>query len=113
MGSDQKHSTIHPILHLLNNCAEDNNTVPKKFTLSVFCDLSKAFDVISHKILIKKLNYYGIRGIANEWFADYLTNRVQYVDIEGTSSTFQPIQCGIPLWIYIGSIIASYICKRY
>ena len=70
-----KHSTVHPIIHLLNECVEANNHTPKECTLSIFCDLSKAFDVIIHDILIKKLNYYGLRGIANTWSVSYLSDR--------------------------------------
>ena len=51
-GFRQKHSTIHPILHLLNQCAESNNSTPSKLTLATFCDLSKAFDTISTDILL-------------------------------------------------------------
>ena len=47
-GFRSKHSTIHPILHLLNHCAEANNKPKSEYTLAVFCDLSKAFDVIDH-----------------------------------------------------------------
>ena len=43
-------------------------------TLIILCDLSKACDVIDHRIL-QKLHTYGIRGIANKWFESYLSGR--------------------------------------
>ena len=54
------------------------------FTLAILCDLSKTFDVISHEILLKKLEYYGLRGMSNVWFGNYLSNRKQFVDYENT-----------------------------
>ena len=80
-----KHSTIHPILHLLKDTADANDKTTKDVTLAVFLDLSKAFDTINHNVLLYKLNHYGIRGISNKWFASYLSNRKQYIEINKTN----------------------------
>ena len=45
-----KHSTIHPLIQLLNYCAKSNNKQRPEITLVIFYDLSKAFDLISHEI---------------------------------------------------------------
>jgi len=45
----------------------------------IFFYLSKAYDVLDHKILLFKLDAYGIRGLVNQWFKSYLCNRKQYV----------------------------------
>jgi len=58
----EKHSTIHPIIHSLSHYPLANN-IPKQVTLSIFCDLLKAYDIIETDTLLSKLNYYGIRGI--------------------------------------------------
>jgi hypothetical protein len=50
----------------------------------VVFDLSKAYDVINHDILLDKLNAYGIRGEANLWFKLYLLNSLQFVEIKET-----------------------------
>ena len=47
----------------------------------VFADSQKAFDTVDHQILLAKLNHCGIRGVSNDWFKSYLSNRNQYVSM--------------------------------
>ena len=56
--------------------------------LGIFIDLSKAFDTIDHKMLLTKLERYGIRGIANELIKSYLTDRSQYTEVLGEKSEY-------------------------
>ena len=104
-GFRPKHSTIHPIIRLLNQCAEANNEETPEFTLAILCDLSKAFDVINHEILLQKLNRYGIRGIVNDWFRNYLSNRKQFVNFQENQSTLLNIICGVPQGSILGPLL--------
>ena len=66
------------------------------FCIGLFMDLSKAFDTIDHQILLNKLEYYGVRGIALQWFCSYLHQRTQYVMVNGVKSSIQCNNCGVP-----------------
>ena len=93
-GFQQKHSTNHALLNMVQQIKE---TIDKgDIGIGVFVDFQKAFDTVNHKILLGKLEHYGIRGVANKWFASYLANRQQYVSIGGIKSEIKPIMHGVP-----------------
>ena len=93
-GFRQKHSTSHALIHLTDKIREQLDK--GNFACGIFVDFRKAFDTVGHQILIQKLNYYGIRGIANNWFCSYLQNRTQFVSINGFDSNVNAICCGVP-----------------
>ena len=67
-----------------------------QYTGAVYIDLSKAFDAISHSILINTLPEYGISGKAQDWLCDYLFSRSQQVSFQGKLSSAESIFCGVP-----------------
>ena len=76
-----------------------------ELTLAVLYDISKAFDVIDHTIILKKMEKYGIRGIANYWFRNYLSDRTQFVAINGIQSQKVPIKIGVPQGSILGPLL--------
>lgn len=76
-----------------------------QFLVGVFLDLSRAFDTLSHDILLRKLPYYGIRGKSLEWISSYLTNRKQYVSFHGHTSNVNDINTGVPQGSIIGPLL--------
>ena len=77
-----------------------------KYCTGVFVDLKKVFDTVDHNILLRKLDYYGIRGIANEWFCSYLKKRKQFVSIQNNMSSIKEILTGVPQ----GSVLGPLLC---
>ncbi len=85
-----------------------NNLQDGKQTDVIVLDFSKAFDKVSHKMLLEKLHHYGIRGKTNKWIADFLTNRTQNVVLDGESSYTGKVISGEPQGSVLGPSLFLY-----
>lgn len=102
-GFQAKKSTVHPMIHLIN---EIGNAKNKDFlTIGVFCDITKGFDTVSHSILLKKMKKYGIKDKELQWFTDYLDERKQFVQINDSKSQVQIISKGVPQGSILGPLL--------
>ncbi len=91
---------------LLNAKSVILNSISKKeVALLLLIDFSKAFDLVDHSILLKKLEHYGIRGITLQWFRSYLNNREQYVTINGVNSASKNMMYGVPQGSILGPLL--------
>ena len=68
----------------------------KNYVIGIFVDFTKTFDTVDHNILLSKLDRYGIRGYANNFFRSYLMNREQYNFVNGAKSVTKRINFGVP-----------------
>ena len=84
-GFQTGHSTEHAIVQLVDQILESFEH--NKYGLGVFIDLSKAFDIVDHSILLKKLKLYGVTDRNHSWFKNYLSNRKQFIQINNKENT--------------------------
>jgi len=89
-------NAIDEILTALN----DNN-----YVAALYLDLSRAFDSLDRKILLLKLENYGIRGCMLNWLRSYLISRRQYVEIDGIKSDIMEINYGVPQGSVLGPLL--------
>ena len=102
-GFREGHSTINAVTEFVGKIVQGFEK--GECTLGIFLDLSKAFDTLDHQILLKKLDYYGIRGIAWNWFESYLSNRRLYVSYNGVHSDSISINYGVPQGSVLGPLL--------
>ena len=102
-GFRKNHSTGHAIHHSVNIVKEALNRGHE--VLGIFIDLSKAFDTIDHRILLSKLEHYGVRGVPNSLLRSYLTGRTQYTEVLGEKSKLDDIMYGVPQGSVLGPLL--------
>ena len=76
-----------------------------KLVGALFLDLSKAFDTISHDVILDKLKTYAVLDIEIAWFTDYLFNRSQQVEIGNQKSTHFKVMSGVPQGSILGPLL--------
>ena len=102
-GFIKKYSVNHALIKItesIRSALDDGKTV-----CGIFIDLQKAFDTVNHSVLTDKLNHYGIRGTANNWFKSYLDNRKQFVSINDTDSQLVEVIHGVPQGSVLGPLL--------
>ena len=106
-GFRPQHSTVDAIATLTNDILHAFNK--KDYTISIFCDLSKAFDTIDHETLLFKLQRYGIRGNALNLIGSYLKQRKQFISNgKQCSATVDVPPYGVPQGSILGPLL--FIC---
>ena len=93
-GFRNKLSANHALIDITKRMQEacDNG----QYAFGIYVNIKKVFDTVNHNILLDKLAHYGVRGIENNWFKTYLTNKKQHVTVSGEISDNALIKFGVP-----------------
>lgn len=102
-GFRENHSTDMALLHLVEKIysAINNN----EYAIGIFLDLSKAFDTVDHSILLSKLHHYGFQGFSFSWLTSYVSNREQFVIVNGCASSRAQLTYGVPQGSILGPLL--------
>ena len=102
-GFRNNHSTNHALIEIteqIRNACDKN-----LYTCGVYLDLQKAFDTVNHEILLKRLEYYGIKGTSYNRFQSFLCGRMQFTQIKDSESSLKTISHGVPQGSVLGPLL--------
>ena len=102
-GFRQKHNTSTALIQMIDTWAEAFED--EKVSAVVMLDMSAAFDLVNHDLLVKKLDAYGFDIESRSWISSYLTSRSQQVYIDGAESEFLDVSIGVPQGSILGPLL--------
>ena len=98
---------LNLLMFVMSTLVDSNNmhakcVINNMHAKCVFIYLKKPFDTVDHRILVDKLDHYGVRGVAKQWLSSYLGTRKQYVCFNGMNSSYSTVTCGVPQGSILG-----------
>ena len=102
-GFRKNHSTITTVANFTNDLFHNINN--NEHSIATFIDMSKAFDVVNHNILLLKCGKLGLNGNIQNWLKSYLSNRTQCTVANGKTSSKARLKCGVPQGSILGPLM--------